>query len=603
VLSGGIGPKRTIQAGLNEADDYGIVHVAPGVYSENITIECNVWLDGAGARDTIIDAGGAGPVVDITGSSLVVMLHGLTIRNGNGYWAGGIVSGWDCELIVWECAVINNRGVIAGGINCEDSFLELVQSLVTGNMAGEVGGGLLIYDSWAELVSSTVSGNSIGPGGHEGGGIYGEVSLIYLDNVTLAFNSATADPTNVGGGLSSWGVDWLIYNTIIAGNRASQTGTNNAFFSSPVDDAVFDEYSIDSENTCRLTDPTSQTYTNPGLGPLQNNGGQTDTYAITSDSPAFDRGGPYILLIDLDQRGVERPQYTASDIGAFELVLSQSGSVISNGGADQDIVRFSCSAGGIVDLVALPSTACSGTPQQGMILPYGMFSFRIVGITPGSTVTVTIKFARPVPSTAQYWKCIGTGSWINCTSIVKHIPGDDFIVLTLTDGGPGDTDGIANGRIIDPGGLVLSITGLQPQSHSVATSQLQQPVMLPNLSVQNASLSTREVRPGEPVIVTTTVINRGSANGIMKLSLTVNGEEEAVTGVHVNCGGITPVSFAVSRNQPGIYRVYANGVYAGQFTVSHPLDPDVILFISSILLCTAFVLGLVLIYRRQRSGY
>ena len=125
VLSGGIGPKRTIQAGLNEADDYGIVHVAPGVYSENITIECNVWLDGAGARDAIIDAGGAGPVVDITGSSLVVMLHGLTIRNGNGYWAGGIVSGWDCELIVWECAVINNRGVIAGGINCEDSFLEI----------------------------------------------------------------------------------------------------------------------------------------------------------------------------------------------------------------------------------------------------------------------------------------------------------------------------------------------------------------------------------------------------------------------------------------------------------------------------------------------
>ncbi len=66
---------------------------------------------------------------------------------------------------------------------------------------------------------------------------------------------------------------------------------------------------------------------NPGLGPLQNNGGGTNTMALLANSPAIDQGKSFGLAAD--QRGHERPFDAAnisnasggdgSDIGAFEL--------------------------------------------------------------------------------------------------------------------------------------------------------------------------------------------------------------------------------------------------------------------------------------------
>lgn len=56
----------------------------------------------------------------------------------------------------------------------------------------------------------------------------------------------------------------------------------------------------------------------PMLGPLQNNGGFTNTRALLPGSTAIDRGDPASFLPE-DQRGVARPQGPGSDIGAFEL--------------------------------------------------------------------------------------------------------------------------------------------------------------------------------------------------------------------------------------------------------------------------------------------
>ena len=65
----------------------------------------------------------------------------------------------------------------------------------------------------------------------------------------------------------------------------------------------------------------------PRLGPLQNNGGPTDTMALLTNSPALDKGKSFGLRTD--QRSVTRPfddpaianasGGDGSDIGAFEL--------------------------------------------------------------------------------------------------------------------------------------------------------------------------------------------------------------------------------------------------------------------------------------------
>jgi len=606
VQAGDVGPKKTIQAGLNEADDYGTVHVAAGTYRENLTVDnISVYLEGVSARDTIIDGGSIGPVVQVNGDSLDIVIDGFTIRNGNGVSAGGIITDWDCYLYIWDSAIINNTGDTAGGIYCEEGYLEILQSLVAGNTAGEFGGGILADESEVLLQSSTISGNSLAPGGHWGGGIFCIDSLVYVFDVTLAFNSATGDPTGAGGGLASVFCDWLIYNTIIANNSASTAGTNNGYFLSPPDDFVLDAYSIDSENSTRLTDPTSQVNTDPGLGLLQNNGGPTNTHAITSDSPAFERGGPPLLL-DEDQRRIIKPQGAYSDVGAYELVLTSN---TNTGGSGSGQVGFSTDTGGLAHLTTLTPVICPGIFEKGISFPYGVFSFQIVGIPIGSTVRVTIRLPQAVPADLQYWKYSSMCAWTNYTSLVSFTTGDNFIVLTLTDGGPGDLDGIANGRIIDPGGPAWS--AVRPSSEQVQSSASsassvampQQPVMLPNLIVRSASLSTAMVGAGEPVTVTATVVNRGSVNGSMKISLIINGEEEAAEGVTVNSGGARSVTFTVSRNQPGTYRVYAGSAYAGEFSVSQSVDPETILFISLAMLFAAFVLGLVLIYRRQKAGY
>jgi hypothetical protein len=56
----------------------------------------------------------------------------------------------------------------------------------------------------------------------------------------------------------------------------------------------------------------------PKLGPLQDNGGPTQTMGLLPGSPAVDAG---VAIVDLttDQRGVARPQRNGVDIGAFEL--------------------------------------------------------------------------------------------------------------------------------------------------------------------------------------------------------------------------------------------------------------------------------------------
>jgi len=100
-----------------------------------------------------------------------------------------------------------------------------------------------------------------------------------------------------------------------------------------------------------------------------------------------------------------------------------------------------------VDEATLPT---AGKPS-GITFPHGLFSFNITGVTPPGIVTVTITLPSAAPAGTQYWKCQG-GNWINCTTLLGDNDGDNVLTLTLTDGGLGDSDGAANGTIVDPGG-------------------------------------------------------------------------------------------------------------------------------------------------------
>jgi hypothetical protein len=130
------------------------------------------------------------------------------------------------------------------------------------------------------------------------------------------------------------------------------------------------------------------------------------------------------------------------------------------------------------------------------------------------------------------------------------------------------------------------------------------PVSLPSILVQSASLSTKTVTPGTPVMVTAEITNKSTVNGNKKVTLYVNGQVETTQGVTVNSGSSSQLTFNVSRSEPGDYSVYVDGVPAGNFKVELFSASDAILIISAALVALAFLIGMVMLWRRQRArGY
>jgi len=143
--------------------------------------------------------------------------------------------------------------------------------------------------------------------------------------------------------------------------------------------------------------------------------------------------------------------------------------------------------------------------------------------------------------------------------------------------------------------------GSSGSSGSMGSTMPQTPVSLPNILVQSATLSVSKVTPGSPVTVTASVTNRGTVNGTANIRLLVNGQEETSKGISVNSGANIPVTFTISRNEPGNYSVYVGGVSAGGFTVDEMADSNIILYISVALIFIALAAGFIYLMRRRQS--
>jgi uncharacterized repeat protein (TIGR01451 family) len=105
-------------------------------------------------------------------------------------------------------------------------------------------------------------------------------------------------------------------NTIVAN---ASSGGNCAYLGGAVSDGG---YNLDSATSCDLTSASDKSSSNPQLGTLEPNGGQTSTMALASASPAIDAIPPGTngcrTTVTTDQRGVARPQGSGCDIGAYE---------------------------------------------------------------------------------------------------------------------------------------------------------------------------------------------------------------------------------------------------------------------------------------------
>ncbi len=84
--------------------------------------------------------------------------------------------------------------------------------------------------------------------------------------------------------------------------------------------------------------------------------------------------------------------------------------------------------------------------------PFGMLEFNITGVQSGGTVTMKLYVPKESEVNSYWKKNRNTGVWEDINPTITTENNKKVLTFTLTDGGPYDADGVANGVIQDPGG-------------------------------------------------------------------------------------------------------------------------------------------------------
>lgn len=306
-------------------------------------------INGAGVGSSIINGGAIDRVLHVPYGGITVTINNVTITNGNSDWGGGLLNE-SSVLIINNCTISDNyadRG--GGGIRNLDGVLTINNCTISDNYAGSMGGGIHNKVGVLTMSNSTISGNTAGS---RSGGIDNDDSdVATLTNCTVSGNSADfygailniadtgytsvitlthctiRDNSGVrtyGNGLTnrSNGGTAISYlqNSILAGNT---TGGGTDCWNGGTGTATLTSlgHNLDGDGTCNLTSPIDLPSTDPQLGPLADNGGDTCTHELLAGSPAIDHIPVGSCPVATDQRGILRPQGAACDIGAYERIF------------------------------------------------------------------------------------------------------------------------------------------------------------------------------------------------------------------------------------------------------------------------------------------
>lgn len=232
-----------------------------------------------------------------------------TAAPGNG---GGLHTTNNGVVEIVDSTIAQNTAANEGGglWNSATGTMTISSSTVSQNSTSGIGGGVFNDGTAGDIaiVNSTIANNVAAS---DGGGIATEGGNVSLTSVTIAFNSAAA-----GSGLAVFNGTLNTINSIIAENESLNDGDILGELTSDGNNLIGDS----SGATIFNLQQSDITNVDAGLLELADNGGPTETIALSMTSPAISMGVLAGLLVD--QRGVVRPQGDGVDIGAFESGLN-----------------------------------------------------------------------------------------------------------------------------------------------------------------------------------------------------------------------------------------------------------------------------------------
>ena len=321
-------------------------------------------IDGAGKFRVLVHDGTTSGRLRVKDLTITNGVYANTYSPGFGSGGGCIYSSWDVELTrstVSYCSASATHNVAKGGAIYAKHDVSLVQSTVTGSIlesaSNSEGAGVWGYS--VDLYTSTVSGNTATAASYTlGGGIFATHDL------TTFYSTVSGNYADIGAGV--WGSTVEVFVSTVSGNYGSTVGgvyatTSARVLSSTIarndgttpgaavglfvlSTALYLQSSIIANNSVGAAEsdigsfyaavvggannlvmahsagtqvPGDTIALDPKLGPLQDNGGLTQTLALLPGSPAINRGnnvGEFIF----DQRSFDRIVGKSADIGSFE---------------------------------------------------------------------------------------------------------------------------------------------------------------------------------------------------------------------------------------------------------------------------------------------
>jgi hypothetical protein len=426
TVDGAPGSLRSVLAGAADGDTIKFALKLPAIVSltNMLVITQSVTIAGPGCDKLTVMRSAATntPMFRVFQiESGDVVLSGISVQNGVAFDANGFVDNVGGgifnrgNLTVSNCCITGNSAPttptnsigFGGGIFSDGkSSLTLINTTVSGNSASAAGGGVSTIDAAFVAKGCTFSGNFAGI---QGGGVNFQGAEGLMQNCTISGNSTPL--AGVGSGLltvafaAQAAPSLTVVACTIAGNTGGTSGAfslvalnqdfglTNTVLSTLVADNDEPEFyfygpttfislghNLDADGTSGMVNGTngdivgsSGSPINPLLGPLQDNGGPTETMALLVGSPALGAGscvdatGAPLLV---DQRGFPRASATGCDIGAYEntpLTLLCPGPVV---------VDFQNQAGAIVyykvkTVDFCPNVDVSATPPPGSLFPIG----------------------------------------------------------------------------------------------------------------------------------------------------------------------------------------------------------------------------------------
>ncbi|MGH9512523.1 MAG: choice-of-anchor Q domain-containing protein [Terriglobales bacterium] len=367
----GPGSLRAAIASASPGDtiNFSLAYPATITLSSTLSIGTSMTIGGPGASNLAISGNNSVQVLNI-GGGITVTISGLSIQNGNNSAGNGGAISSSGTLMLGNTTLSGNAASFGGGIYIYQGSVTVTNSTLSGNSATDNGGGIYIYQGLlTTLTNSSLFGNSAASGG---GGIFNYNGPLTLTNSTLSGNSASqgggidnyvdnnqgtmvvinstfsGNSAASGGGINNDYGPLTLINSTLSGNSASQggginnymgtaTAKNNIIANNPSgrncsgSTFISQGYNLSDDASCPFNQVGDVNNTPAGLDPggLKNNGGPTQTIALLPTSPAVNAIplNPTNYCIDLngapvgtDQRYLTRPQGSACDIGAYELI-------------------------------------------------------------------------------------------------------------------------------------------------------------------------------------------------------------------------------------------------------------------------------------------